>query len=234
MAENLATWRRRILDGLADEGVDVELGERQLDYALRRALALWTKHQPQRQWVNLGEVGPVRTYIVSFDDPQLAGVVDVVFDDIDPQTRPYVMPNTYELRWGIRGPRIYFQLHVAERRQERFTGEAPAWYWEPEEQKLYIYAPTRPVKAMALLLGKMTLENLRVDHEDDFEKAAIAHAKFLLARILGKFGSIPGAQGEITTDAAELRSEAKEELREVRERLERSMRSVPPPRFVGD
>ncbi len=226
------TMRRRILDSLADEGVDVELGNRQLDLCIRRSLQLWNKHQPIRKWLNVGQVGPTVTEIYTPTTPGIAGVVDVEFADIDPFSRPYIMPSTYEMRWGIRGPRLFFELHVGERRMERFTGEAPQWYWEPDEGKLYLYVPVRTVKVMALVLLKRELADIREDYMEDFEKACVAHAKFLLARILGKF-PIPSAQGELTTDAAELRAEAKEELAEVRARLEKSLRSVPPPRMVG-
>jgi len=228
-----ADMRRRILDDLADEGVDVELSDRQIDMAIRRALQLYTKHNPLSQWFNLGIIGPTKTAVISFPNVGLAGIVDVVFDDIDPQTRPYVMPSTYEMRWGIRGPRLFFELHVAERRMERFAGESPDWYWEPTQQLLYIYTPTRAVKVMGLILKQVTLEDIKPQQEEDFEKLCVGHAKFLLARILGKYGSIPGAQGEITTDADTLRAESKEEIAEIRERLERSLKSVPPPRLIG-
>lgn len=228
-----ADMRRRILDDLADEGVDVELSDRQTDNCIRRALELYTKHNPVRQWFNLGIVGPTKTAIISFPNTGMAGIVDVVFDDIDPQTRPYVMPSTYEMRWGIRGPRLFFELHVAERRMERFAGESPDWYWEPTLKVLYVYTPTRAVKVMGLILKDMTLEDIKSYQEDDFEKLCVGHAKFLLARILGKYGSIPGAQGDITTDAEHLRAESKEEINEIRERMERSLKAVPPPRYIG-
>lgn len=227
--------RRYILDSLGDEGVDVELSERQLDTCIRKALQLWTKYNPIRRWVNLGEIGPAltTTYTPTEDEVGIAGVVDVRFMDIDPQTRPYITPSTYELRWGMRGPRLFFELHVAERRMERFTGEAPDWYWEENEGVLYLYNPIRPVKVMALFLKKVTLDDIKEYQRDEFEIACVAEAKYLLARILGKFGSIPGADGEIQTDADRLRDEAREDREAVRRRLERSLRSVPPPRWVG-
>ncbi len=237
-----ATWRRRILDSLADEGVDVELGERQLDNSLRKALQLYSKYQPNFKWFNLGAVGPTNTQTfssgtgTSIPEVGQAGVVDVVFQDIPPLTRalsPLAYPVSSTLLVNMEGPRRYAELRVSQREKEMFTGQNPDWYWEPEEQKLYIYSPARPIQVMALVLITKKLEDIKEYHEADFEKAAVAHAKYLLARILGKFGSIPGPQGDITTDADALRSEAREDLESVESTLARSLRSVPPPRFIG-
>jgi hypothetical protein len=41
---------------------------------------------------------------------------------------------------------------------------------------------------------------------------ATAEAKLMLAEIRGKFGSLPGASGNITLNAAELRVSAKEDM----------------------
>lgn len=237
-----AEWRRRILDSLADEGVDVELSERQLDAALRKALQLYAKYQPNFKWYNLGQVGPTDTQIFDsgtgsqIPDVGQAGVVDVVFQDIPPLTRalsPLAYPVSATFLVNMEGPRRYAELRVSQREKEMFTGQDPDWYWEKEEEKLYIYSPARPVQVMALVLITKTLEDIKDYNEADFEKAAVAHAKYLLARILGKFGSIPGPQGEITTDAESLRTEAREELEAVEGTLARSLRSVPPPRFIG-
>lgn|GEM_PF-1542173 len=241
-----AEWRDAILEDLGGEGVDVELSEQQLDYCLKAALRLWAKHRPLLAWFPFS-LAAQETICISFfsdairSDPQanpatfVRNVLDVIWSDQDRRilgARSGFLSGYY-LRWGYQGPRLFFELHTAERTYERLTGSRPGWYWEAGTRTLYLSAPSRDTRALVLASRPRLLDEVPPDHEDDFLQAAVARAKRILARTLGARGPIPGAAGEIRTDSAELRNEAREEWNEVRERLERSLASVPPPRYIG-
>lgn len=239
-------WRRRILQVLGDEGVDVELTNAQLDAAVNRALELWAKYRPMKKWFPF-QIPPGETYVISFfDEPEqsdsrrfpvssIRNVVDVTFQDPHESygsTRLSYLDNTY-MQWGLQGPRLWFQFEVAEHTYNRLSGARPDWHWDPDERKLYVYNPSRTKNAMVLATRPRLPEEITAGREGDFLKAATAASKTMLARVLGSMGEIPGPAGPITTDASELRSEAKEEWREVEEELKLAMSSWPPPRWIG-
>lgn len=245
-AKTRQEWRNAILEDLGGEGVDVELSERQLDFCLSRALGLWAKHRPLLSWFPFDIPAAETTCIRFFSEKALSdpnyhpdtwvrGVRDVIFQDMDRRVlgaRSGFLSGYY-LRWGYQGPRLFFELHTAERTYERLTGSRPDWYWEASTRTLYVSSPSRDTRILVLATRPRLLEEIPPDHEDDFLQAAVARAKRIVARVLGSRGPIPGAAGEIRTDADQLRAEARDEWNEVRERLERSLASVPPPRYIG-
>jgi len=241
-----AEWRDAILEDLGGEGVDVELSEKQIDFCVKRALGLWAKHRPLLCWFPF-VIPASETCVIDFFSEKLRSdpnadprtfvrrVLDVQFQDHDRRVlgaRSGFLAGYY-LRWGYQGPRLFYELHVGERLYERLTGSRPDWWWDDVQRRLFISVPSRDVKIMALASRPRLLEEIPPDHEEDFLKAAVARAKRISARVLGARGPIPGAGGEVRTDAAELRREAKEEWDEVAEKLERSLSAVPPPRYIG-
>lgn len=239
-----AEWRRRILRELGGNGVDPELSEEQLDGALQSALELWNRHRPCRQWFPF-DIPAAETVVITFfadeahtqvaSDAYIRRVVRVDFADAD---RRILGPRAgflegYYLRWGFEGPRLFFQLHVAQRTYERLTGSRPAWYWNPADRRLYVSSPSRDTRIMVFATREMKLEEIPYDQVSEFSKAATAKAKYYLARTLGSKGAIKGAGGEIQTDAAELRQESKDEWNEVVTKLEVSQMSIPPPDWAG-
>jgi hypothetical protein len=238
-------WRNRILADLGGEGTDPELTEQQLDSALARAIELWNKHRPHLAWFPF-DVRAAQTTIIDFfakeeqtdarrfPDGYVRNVLAVNWQDRD---RRILGPRAgflegFYLRWGYQGPRLYFQLTVANRTYERLTGSRPDWYWNPTERKLYL-SSARDTRAMVLCSRERHLEEIPYHHEHDFLKAAVARAKYYLARNLGARGPIPGAAGAIETDAADLRTESKEEWKEVESRLETAISSWPSPEYIG-
>lgn len=241
-------WRKQILEELGGEGVDVELTESLLDRAIDDALQLWAKYKPFLAWFPF-LIGAQETQVITFfqkeggptADPNgcpyafVNRVLDVKFQDMDRRSLGARSGffSGYYLRWGAQGPRLFFQLAMAERTYERLTGSRPDWQWDAGTRTLFITSPTRDVKAMVLTSRPRLLDEIRTDHETDFRQAALAAAKRILARILGARGPIPGPAGPIVTDAAELRQEGKEEWNEVRDRLSRALTAYPPMSYVG-
>jgi hypothetical protein len=239
-------WRKRILGNLADEGVDVELTESQLDHCLERALDLWNKHSPVVKWYPFEIMASQTVAIHQFNDPEFSdrdkypdtwinNVLDVQFQDNE---RRILGPRAgflegYYLRWGYQGPRLFFALHTAERLYERLTGCVPDWIWNPDERILYISAPSRNVRVMVLASRPRILGEIAIGREVDFLFAATARAKTILARVLGSLGDIPGPAGVIKTDADDLRREGIAEWEEVEKKLAMSLSSYPTPRWIG-
>jgi hypothetical protein len=239
-----AEWRRRILEELGGDGVDPELSVNQLDAALRRALELWNRYRPCKQWFPF-DIPAAETVVITFfsdeartnpaSDHYIRRIVRGEFSDRD---RRVLGPRAgflegYYLRWGFEGPRLFFQLQVAQRRYERLTGSRPDWFWNPADRKLYVSSPGRDTRLMVLATREWKLEEMPFDQVSLFLKAATARAKYMLARTLGSKGPIKGPGGTIETDAQELRGESREEWKEVEEALQASMMSVPPPGYIG-
>lgn len=245
-----AEWRERILQELGGSGVDAELDEAQLDAALRAALDLWNHHRPERQWFpfDIPTTGSETYVITFFADPErtdprahpntyIRNVIDVTFQDVNRMMLGARATGTegYYLRWGHEGPRLFFEMQSARRTYERLTGTRPDFHWEPNERKLYITSPARPVRAMVLATRERTLEDIPYDYVSDFLRAATAKAKYYLARMLGSRGPIPGATSTLSfeTDAKELREESHTEWEQVRAKLAVAIPSLPPPQYIG-
>jgi hypothetical protein len=239
-------WRRRILDDLGGEGVDVDLTPKQLDAALERAMECWNKYRPYLAWFPFDVPAGETTIIDFFKDPRqtepdkhpytyVRNIVTVEFTD---RNRRILGPRAgflegYYLRWGYQGPRLFYQLHTAERLYERMTGSRPDWKWDPATRRLMLSNPSRDLRAMVLASRERKLEELSYDNTTDFRRLAVASAKRTLARVEGARPTIPGASGNIETDAKELRSEAKEEWDVIEHKLEHSLAAVPPMEYIG-
>lgn len=244
-------WRQVILDDLGGEGVDADLTERNLDAALNRALECWNQYRPLTTWYPFSVPsvlsGAENGFVIEFfadeartDDRRypygfVRNVLDVRFVDRDRRILgPHVGSREgYFLRWGFQGPRLFFQLHVGERVYERLTGTRPDWRWDPSSRRLFLSVPSRDVLVMVLASRERKLDEINFDRWTDFRRLAVAAAKRILARIQGQFPKIPGPAGNIETDAPELRQEAKEEWKEIEDKLQRALSSVPPVGYIG-
>jgi hypothetical protein len=230
---------------LGGDGVDPELSINQLDAAIRRALELWNRYRPCKQWFPF-DIPAARTVVISFfaddartnpaSDYYIRRIVRGEFSDANSGTLAGSSANYldgYYMRWGADGPRLFFELQVAARTYERLTGSRPDWWWNPADRKLYVSSPGRNTRLMVLATREMRLGEIPYDQVSLFLKAATARAKYMLARTLGSKGPIKGPGSEIQTDAGELRSEGREEWQQVEDELKASMMSVPPPGYIG-
>jgi hypothetical protein len=237
MPKTAEEWRKHLKEDLGGDGVDVELTKDNLDTALRRAIQIWNRWRPILHWLDLGEIAGGTSYMtLQQDEAGISGVLDVHFTDSD-QGPLAPMPNvqTLQLRWGRRGARIFFQRLIDMRRMERFSGTAPDWWWDSAERILYIYCPSRPVKAMALFCADRAKngEDIRYDEEALFEELALGFTKVLAADILEQAGAVPGPQGEIGSNAQTWRERGEAMIEKVVEELKTSHRSFPPPKWIG-
>lgn len=237
-------WQRRIIEDLGGNGVDPELSRQQVNRALDAAIELWNRFRPCKMWFPFVIPASATTVITFFSDEAhtsvasqsyVRSIIRVDFSDGD---NLLIGPRAgflegYYLRWGFEGPRLYFEMQVAQRTYERLTGSRPDWQWNPADRKLYITNASRNLRIMALATRENTVETIPYDQVSLFQKAALAKAKYYLARTLGSKGPIKGSGGEIQTDAESLRSESKEEWDSVETELKASMMSVPSPYWIG-
>jgi len=245
-----AEWRQIILEDLGGDGVDPDLSPRNLDAALSRTLDLWNMYRPMKAWYPFEIPSPTGDggYRITFfaDEARtdnrvyptgfVRSVLDVRF--VDRNQRTYGLTTApssdfFIARWGYQGPRLFFELQNGQKTYERLLGSRPAWHWNPETRELWITVPSQEMAAMVLCSRDRRLVDIPYDHQHYFRKAAVAAAKTILARVQGSRGPIPGPAGEITTDAAELRAEGKEEWREVEEKLQTALTSYPPIGWIG-
>jgi hypothetical protein len=118
---------------------------------------------------------------------------------------------------------------------EFFAGTTPDWWWDPEDRILYLYNPSRSMKVMVLFAKKRADygTDLRYDEEAMFEELAVGYAKVLAADILEQAGPVPGPSGEIGSNAQTWRERGEEAIEKVTEELKNSVKSFPPPMWVG-
>lgn len=237
MPKTTDEWREHLRGDLGGDGVDVELTGDNYKTALRRAVQVWNRYRPHLRWLNLGIIAGGTSAMELLEDTiGICGVLDIRFADSD-QGPLSPMPDVWQLqlRWGRRGARIFFKRWTDLRRMERFSGTQPDWWWDADDNFLYLYNPSRPVKAMALFARQRARygEDIRYDEEALFEDLAEGYAKVLAADILEQAGEVPGPQGAIGSNAERWRERGNEAIDKVIEKLETSLKSAPPPVWCG-
>jgi len=234
--KTLAEWRDRIYLSLGGAQWNVELDEPSIDHAIWRTLTLFNKYRPVWRWRPLGLLVGEQNFDLSEEVELGVNVKDVKFmKDSESTFSPghrHFFP--FHGIYGVRSPRrIYSQL-VAADRYDHFLGSGPMWKWDSPSRTLFINTKSYDgVRATALLLVPLKVEEIPFHLEVDFLDGAVGYTKKVLARILGKFGAIPAAQGNISTDAGELRSEGNAAVKELEEKLDRNLRHLPPRPIFG-
>lgn len=229
--------RGYILDSLGADAIDVELTEKQLDHAIRQAVLMFDKYQPLL-CTEYHEVIPTQTLVVDYsENPRVRYVTDVDWQ-ISENFRTnfigsFAAAGEFAYGRGMRLGRTYFEYSMGAQRQRFFTGTQPDYYWDELERKLYLYNPATKREATVNVLVSLTVADITPAQNFDFLRLCTAYAKQTLARIIGKFGDIPGPQSSISNDGEALKQEASQVIEEVHNMLKSSMRSVPPMRHIG-
>ena len=198
--KTLAEWRDRIVMSLGGAAWNVELTPDNLDHAIWQTLILYNKFMPLWRWRPLGEVFNQVSF--DFSDEEVGTrVVDVKFKHEDNRFTHHASPQ-YQHRYGflnMRNARMAHKSLVAKDRYRHFLGVQPEWKYDDESRTLFLvsFASFAPTLATALLLVPNRVENIPFHREYDFLGGAVGHSKIILARILGKYGDIPSAQGSI-------------------------------------
>lgn len=109
---------------------------------------------------------------------------------------------------------------------QRITGTEPGWY----EACGKIYLNGNPSGVMLVLYKRATwsVADLKDRDEDLFYRAAMNEARYVLARIRGKYQSYPAAGGSVETDASGLMDEYREERERLEEEISASAMPIGP------
>jgi len=229
--KTLAEWRSRIFLELGGTQWNVELDEKSIDHAIWRTLALFNKYRPNWRWRPLGLLTGEQSFDLSEEVEVGVQVKDVKFmKDSESLFSPghrHFFP--FHGIYGMRSPRRIYKHLAASDRYDFFLGSGPIVKWDKETRTLFINTKSYDgVKGTALLLVPLKVEEIPFHLESDFLDGAVGYTKGILARILGKFGDIPAAQGNIPTDASELRTEGKDAVTALERKLDRNLRHKPP------
>jgi len=237
--KTLAEWRDRVYRDLGGASYNVELDEPSLDHAIWRTLILFAKYRPDWQWIPLGLINGKQ--IFDWSQPlEVEGKVVTIevgtkvkkvrfMKDAESYYNPSNRHIDHWFQRGIREPRRVYKHQVAADRYDFFLRTGPIWAWDEENRRLIVDSKSyNSVRGTAFVLQPPKVEKIPYHLETDFLDGAVAYSKQQLARILGKFGAIPAAQGDITTDAGTLRSEAKETLKDLEQKLDRNLRHLSP------
>jgi len=226
----LAEWRLRIVQSLGGYEWNVELTEKNLDHAMWLALMLFAKYRPFWRRIALGNIDGEMSFDLSYLD-EGTQVREVQWQHGPPYHThsPFFAPQ-FATYYGVQDPRFVHQARQAYDRYSSMSGAQPTYKWVEDERKLYIsaYSSFSVLKATALVLLPMTIDNVPYHLNYDFHKCALAETKKILGRKLKKYGSIPSAQGDITLDGDDLKSEGDQELKEIEARLAKNARIRPP------
>lgn len=228
--KTLAEWRNKIAQSLGGYNWNTELTEENVDFAIYEAIILYSKYRPYMEWFPLSTIS--HDTQIPFGDKIGKGkiVSKVAFKkDIDRLSslssyHTFMTHNTM----GHREPRRVWQAMAAYDRYNSFLGSQPHWKFDAETMTLYIYVRSGSIKAQALVLGPINIDNISWSDERDFLDTCVAYAKRKLAIIYGKFGPVPTAQGDLDFDVSTLRSEAEATLRDIELKLDKNPRRVPP------
>jgi len=137
------------------------------------------------------------------------------------------MINEFYLPWQYNWPVYPLQDYVYWRSYhemwQRALGVDADWHLDRLGKKLYVNGRGGIYDIAVLWLcapqqRHILLSNQQSNLQEDFRDLTLAYCKQILARIRGKFGSVPAPGGNLTLDDASLREEAKETITAVRER----------------
>lgn len=232
--KTLAEWRERTINSLGGYHFNTELDDRTIDHAIWQTLTLFNKYRPKWEWLSLGAIqGDTQIDLSDLVDLGTR-VKDVKFINYDHYSQfrmshsPFHIYN-HNQYFGVRNARRSFQRLVALERYDFLLGTHPTWRYIEETRTLMVSNKGYwDVYVMALVLKPLVVEDIPFHLENDFLQGVVGYTKLILARILGKFGPIPGAQGNIPTDATTLRTEGQNEIKELDRKLDRNLRHMPP------
>lgn len=231
--------RQKTRDHLGAEAIDVELTDEQIDNCIRRALQLYNKYIPLVRHRSV-DISGQENFVVDFSTEEWSHVRKVITVNFKDRTdlRPdlhgsIAVESDYAYGRGVRPGRFVKEYTQGVQRQRYFTGTQSDWYWDEDNRKLLISCPSQRSFANIQYTQTRDLTHITPDKEYDFERLVIAYCKQIIARVIGRFGEIPGPNGAIPNDSDALKSEASETIEEITNSLKGNMTSSPPPGYIG-
>ena len=231
-------WAKSKLGESPSCGVNVELGDEQLEQALENAKDWWNAHLGLYRETTIQLVAGQQDYDISGITPRVDDVVNVWMPSsafsidynlmypgfLDIQGIPY-----YEgARWGTGYPQttLVQSLQTIEQTSRILTADSSWEYYcdltqEPAVSKIRIM-PVRNQGGKAVVLYQVDPRDLKLEHYKQRDlwlvrEWALAEAKYTLGRIRGKYtGGLPAAGGDRTLDGEALIAESREDMERLR------------------
>jgi len=140
--------------------------------------------------------------------------------------------SVFELMYRMVFPRMpvseWYMLKAFYETYQSVRGTECDWYVDQSTNTLYVDCASGPYDIFYVVSVDLSLENINgIKHAQlqDFKDLTLAECKLILGRIRGKFGdSIPVPSGTLSTDAVELKTEGKDKIKEIEERLKTQAR----------
>jgi len=207
------------------QGVSVELTDEQITTCITNALQIYNRYSPIEKRAVIQATPGVQQYDVTL----YAGeVVEVTPQQIG--TGYSYDSDIFSMSSGIlRTTDAGDYALTLKDYNERMSAVGARFDWEyerdPQTKKAYLYvAPLgRPLALSIKFLVPHGIETINEDDNLWFLKYVQALSEIILAKMRGKYGSIPGMQSPVDMGASSLLTEAKSNL----EKLETEIRSRP-------
>jgi hypothetical protein len=196
--------------------VRVELKDKHIDAAGKEALRIYSRYRPLRRFVSVQLVENITEYPLDIDT---LGVYRMDF--VHRQVSLAVVEDIFHRRY-------YEPIHDMDQyvtylqyidTLKRVLSIEPEWHFERSHKigqcpTLYISDPhqANTMLAMAVTVVKRPMHMIPFLHEDWIQRYALAFCKEILARVRGKWSSIPSPSGGQNMDAQSLLGEAREEF----------------------
>lgn len=242
---------------LGDSGVEVELTEKDIERCLRDALRYYNRNRPGRRKLAIGVTATTKRYPLDpATFAGIQGIVGFecvrsrITDGIDPFD-PLSVIGPGGVHTGIDTFGDYDQKLNYIERARRIASSEVEWrfQWEPAQPGpvvdgevdvpvLYADIPaTLPMECSIEYTYHFTMndaahtgmQNIPDGDTDWFIDYATAFAKTILSQIRGKFKGIVGPDGsEMSVDYDDLKSEGREDIRQLKEDMKKRRRPLLP------
>lgn len=239
----LASIRAYVRTKLGGSSIDVELADGDIDVCLQDSVRAYNRVRPRKAHKALTVTPSVKKYKVDDAHVGFIGVSNVqmirdrsnIPNPFDPMTQnvAQVFTGSTDSTIGQVGQALTYFKDA-----ENIASAETEWSAQQEDDGYYLYIDVVRegyLVSMEYTWGVTPDDNsasgLKFIDSGDCDwifKYTLAGSKAILGRMLGKFGGIPGAEGNEEVDAADLKAQADAEIEKLEEVLKLRRRPLPP------
>lgn len=227
----VASIKEYIKTVLGSPLVTVEITDDQYTVLINKALNWYASFKPVFKYGSTTITAGIQSYVLS---PVGRGVMEVYRED---PLRMSVELNEFDIfRYNQfqamrTQPGDYYMTRLWRDEVKRAVGADDDWEFDPVTSTIYIsQAPTQSYNLVYLYAATPTLTEVPEYDDDYVEEYALALAKIALGRARNKYRGIPGAEGTIEMDGADLLAEGNDAIKMLEEQIQQSVYPVPPMR----
>ena len=230
--EEYFSWVQR---QLGSPFVEVELTKEQVRDGLKEALAFYSRFRPQRATESFITAQGIGVYRLKTPGArgiyhvQMMGVTDGL---TSPNIEAQLMSGSYTY-YGVAAPKMDLRYYSYLQQWVKFASQQLSseqdYKIADDGKTLWLYSPGRASK----ITVEITLDHvnpLTIPSPDQIwiRKYILAYCKILVGETRSKFGSILGANKDISLNGKELKEEGREEIKELEAKIERARTHLSP------